>query len=224
MQNKNKFFIFFLIIIFFVYQFFNFIPMSRKKYIARLRKSEGKFGSSDTDPASKNRPPDSLIHTVAGVTWTTFQNNSKSLGYEATTENFLGLINNDILWHQIFEKRFVKIWGSQIEELEKKCPALAYQIIDLGFNSGSYAAERLLAKLQREKFGIKDSNITKQEIIQNFLKSSKSCNEKIMLVTIMREKYYKTLPTYWKYGKGWINRLNNINKDFAPTLIYKATV
>lgn len=38
-----------------------------------------------------------------------------------------------------------------------------------------------------------------------------------------RANFYKNLPTFWKYGKGWMRRLDAINKDGSFT-IYGVTI
>jgi lysozyme family protein len=198
-------------------------PMKRDLYVKRLRDSEGRFGRSDKDPASKNRPPTTDIHTVRGVTWSTFQNNASALGYEPTQERFLSLDTDYNLWSLIFEQRFIKPFGSKIEQLEKKNPFIAYNIIDLGFNSGTKRAEILFARLLRNKYSVVDSNITKPEIIDFYLKTRINKEKLAIDIIKMREAYYKSLSTYPTYKNGWIKRINKLTETFYPSLKYRAT-
>jgi len=197
--------------------------MTRNIYLKRLRDSEGRFGKSNNDPASSNRPPTTDIHTVRGVTWSTFQNNASALGYPATQEKFLSLDTDRELWDRIFYKRFFEPWGVNAKKLEQKKPLIFYNIIDMGFNSGTKGAEIQFAKLLRNKYGVVDSNITKSEIIDFYLKSSKNKDVLATDIIKMRESYYKKCSGWATYKNGWIARINKLTEVIQPTLKYRAT-
>ena len=197
--------------------------MSLEKYVKKLRLNEGRFGRSNNDPASANRPPTTDIHTVRGVTWSTFKNNASALGYEPTQERFLSLDTDYDLWYLIFEKRFLEPFGDKLNLLIKKNPLIAYNIIDLGFNSGTTRSEIKFAKLLRSKYGVVDSNITKKEIIDFYLKTNLPKSKLGVDAIKMREAYYKSLDGYSIYKNGWIKRLNSITEMYYPSLSYRAT-
>ena len=76
-------------------------------------KKEGGLSRATTDSASKNPSPCLYKgvygwHTNKGVTWSTFNGNAQSLGYEASCSNFISMPMD--IWAKIFKLKFWNFW------------------------------------------------------------------------------------------------------------------
>lgn len=188
-----------------------------KKIAAFIKRIEGGLGRGSEDNASSYPAPwpykgQTGWHTNKGVTFRTFESNAKKLGYKVTPENFFEM--PDDIWWKIFSQVIMSPWNlSRIDHL----PRIQAVIITWSWNSGPGGTERLLADFQREVMGIKDSNITKTEIIENFRKHVNSSNELKWFNALCdrRIEDYKQMEDYPTYGKGWLNAVAKFRKEFS---------
>ncbi len=182
-----------------------------------IKKWEGGLSRDPNDSASRTPAPWSYRgktgwHTNKGVTYATFKRYAPSLGYEVTPENFFSM--PDPLWLGILKKGFMKSWPlHKIDHL----PRIQAVIITWAWGSGNSGAESRLARFQREEMGIKDSNITKAEIVDNFKKRVNILNEKYWFHKLCdrRLQDFKKMRSWPVHGRGWTRRLNDFRKTFG---------
>jgi len=172
-----------------------------KKYQTELfsyvLKMEGGLSDNKSDTADKlPRPKELRYHTNKGVTWETFLNNAKVLGYLATIENFLKMPMS--IWSSIFSKIFLSK-GKKYGENE-----IINNYISLWYWGGWY------------KPYMPESEVNK------VLKSSLSDKTKLAELVKLRIKYFdKIIEKNSKleiYRKGWTNRANEYYKLFSKYL------
>jgi hypothetical protein len=100
-------------------------------------------------------------------------------------------------------------------------PQVAMFLVDWAFHHGAGGMERDIAKWQREKLGIVDKNITKQEIYANILKSGWN-QEKLMISLLKRRKERLTdlaVGSKKVFWKGWMNRVNRFAVTFCSDYV-----
>lgn len=187
------------------------------KLIPFVKKWEGGLSRDPDDNASSDPAPwtykgKSGYHTNMGVTYSTFKSMAGKVGYEVTAQNFFNMSN--AIWYGILKHGYMKSYP--LEKLNH-LPRIQAVIITWAWGSGTGGSERHLANFQREHFGIKDSDITKAEIVKNFTERVNPLNEKAIfnLLCNERESFFKRHEDYWKYGKGWLNRLNDFRATFG---------
>lgn len=187
-----------------------FKSSNMQTFIDHVQKWEGGKSKATTDTASKNPCPDTGgIHTNKGVTWTTFKSLSNKLGYKPTKELFLSMPDN--IWLSIFKHGYWNIY--KLDELYKTKPNISYFIAQFAWGFGGGGSESRLANYQRKHMGIKDTNITKIEIMQNF--KNDIVPEKIRLASLIeyKKEVFKSLNQPANL-KGWLNRLADFKKTF----------
>lgn len=188
-----------------------------KKIGTFIQRWEGDKGRGVHDNASSFPAPweyegKTGWHTSRGVTFRTFSLNASKLGYKVTPENFFNM--PDSIWWAILSNVIMKPWNLDAINHLSRIQAV---IIDWSFNSGPAGAERYLANFQRQVMGIKDSNITKQEIVDNFKKYVTPLNEKEIFLALCqrRKEDYAKMSDFQVYGRGWFNRVESLKKEFA---------
>ena len=197
--------------------FYAYKKMKSMNYLALLKKHtlkwEGVHATDITDSAASNPSPWGGIHTSHGVTWTTFNSLSNTIGYAVTKDNFLNM--PDKIWTDILMIGFAGQYPlSKISNI----PLIQIPIITWTWGSGgsgsvtSFGSERRLAQFQRAYFGINDSNITKSEIVDNFKKKVNKFNEKKVFLALCDWRFqdFRRMNTWNSHGKGWTNRLNDL--------------
>lgn len=183
-----------------------------------LQKWEGGTSSRQTDYAKKCH---SGIHTVKGITWCTYKSLLESLGSVPDYDKFLNMSESE--WNGLANLYLTRLGFDGIVTLTKKNPFLAFNILEVGWMSGAAGAERLFANQQRRRLGIVDSNITKKEIIQNYLDATMDYNTLMISIYWSREKFYKSLGQPENL-KGWMRRLWNLYYNWGNEYIKKATI
>lgn len=181
-----------------------------------IKRWEGGLSRDPADDASSNPAPWSYNgqtgwHTNKGVTYTTFQSNAKKVGYEVNAKNFFEM--PDSIWYGILKESYVK--GFPIDRIAH-LPRIQAVIITWAWGSGVGGAETRLARFQREVMGINDSNITKDEIVDNFRKRINPFNELEWFNKLCDRRLadFKKMDDWSRFGKGWSNRLNDFRKTF----------
>jgi lysozyme family protein len=182
------------------------------EFITWIKKWEGKHSTDPKDTEAKYCAPNTKIHTSYGVTYRTFVGMSKKCGYVVSNRLFLSMPNE--VWKCIFKQGYWNIWTG-IDNLEKLKPSLAYYIAQVSWGSGSAGAERIIANFQRQKMGISDSNITKSEIINNFMLDPLPYKIRLKQLVEFRLENMKTMKTWNAHGKGWTNRNRDFLKQFG---------
>lgn len=182
-----------------------------------IKKWEGGLSRDPHDTASSNPAPWEYQgkkgwHTNKGITFTTFQTYASKLGYAVTPQLWFTMPNE--LWQRILWKAYAG--GYPLEKINH-LPRIQAVIITWAWGSGLAGSEFRLARFQREVMGIKDSNITKSEIVENFAKKITPANEKhwFNLLCDRRAEDFKKMSSFDKHGKGWLNRLADFRKTFA---------
>lgn len=191
--------------------------MLEKKIVSFIQKWEGGLSRDSTDTASKVTAPWRYRgvtgwHTNKGVTFETFKRYAPVIGYAVTAKNFFEMPND--LWLKIMKRGYLSAYP--LDEINH-LPRIQAVIIEWAWHSGLSGSEVRLANFQRAEMGINDSNITKREIIRNFKREITPLNEKVWFNKLCNRRLadLKRMPTWYKHGRGWTNRLNDFKKTFA---------
>lgn len=187
-----------------------------KKIIPFIRKAEGGLSKSKYDYASKYPSPCEYKgtkgwHTNKGITWATFKDNARYVGYEPTCENFIAM--PDKIWNGVFKKAY---WD-KFDLDNYKSQTIADFIVSVAWGSGVWGATKLLWKFIKEKYGIDlgtgKSYLDRQKV-ENFKKffndkvTQDKSDEKIFNELVKRkEEFLKSLNQPANI-KGWLSRLN----------------
>jgi hypothetical protein len=145
----------------------------------------------------------------------------EQLGRVKDYDAFIAMSESE--WNQLANLYMTNLSFQGINQLTKKNPFLAFQILEVGWMSGGGGAEKLFANQQRKQLGIVDSNITKSEIIQNYLNTNVSHNNLLISVYWHRDKFYRELGQP-KNLKGWKRRLWNLYYNWGNEYIKSKTI
>jgi lysozyme family protein len=188
-----------------------------KKLIPFITRWEGGLSRATTDTASHNPAPWSYSgktgwHTNKGITYSTFVSLAKKIGYAITPSNFFTM--PDSLWFKILQSGYMKAYPLH---LINHLPRVQAVIITWAWGSGTAGSERRLANFQRQVMGIRDSNITKSEIVNNFLTRISPRNELKWFQALCdrREADFRRMSTFAANGRGWLRRLADFRITFA---------
>lgn len=191
--------------------------MLLEKLVPFIKKWEGGLSRNQNDEASAHPAPWTYQgktgwHTNKGITYTTFVSLAPKLGYAVTPENFFQM--PDALWLKILKEGYVK--GFPIDKIAH-LPRIQAVIITWAWGSGISSATTRLANFQREVMGINDSNITREEIVNNFKAKINPANEREWFLKLCDRRLadFKKMPTWSANGVGWTNRLNDFIQQFA---------
>jgi len=187
-----------------------------EKLIPFVEQWEGGLSRKTSDTASSHPAPwvyngESGWHTNKGVTYSTFVSLASQIGYAITPENFFNMSND--LWIKILKVGFMAPYPlERINHL----PRIQAVIITWAWGSGLSGSERRLANFQREEMGIKDSNITKAEIVENFRNMITRSTELMWFYKLCarRASDFKKMSTYAFNGRGWLRRLSDFKRTF----------
>lgn len=184
------------------------------KLVPFMKKWEGGLSRDPNDTASAYPAPwtyngVSGWHTNKGITYQTFESNAYRLGYEASEKNFFEM--PDDIWLKILKGVYMKAFP--LDEIAH-LPRIQAVIITWAWGSGTGGAERRLANFQREEMGIQDSDITPEEIVNNFRKRILPINELVWFNRLCdrRAEDFSKMQTFSVHGKGWLNRLDQFRK------------
>lgn len=187
------------------------------KLVPFIQKFEGGLSRDPHDTASSRPAPWPYKgvtgwHTNKGVTYAAFIGNAKKGGYEPTAENFFNM--PDEIWMTILKVGYMEPFPlDQISHL----PRIQAVIISWAWGSGVGGATTRLANFQRQEMGIKDSNITPSEVVENFRRNINPLNEAQWFQKLCdrREADFRRMATFNVHGKGWLKRLSEFRKLFA---------
>lgn len=187
-----------------------------EKLIPFIQEQEGGLSRDPEDNASSNPCPypyngKSGYHTNMGVTWTTFLEMANKVGYQPTSNNFYKMSFK--IWFGILQNGYMKSYPlDSISNL----PRIQAVIITWAWGSGVSGSEHYLAKFQRKYWGLKDSDITKTEIIQNFKSRVTTLNESKVFNALCDQRAidFSHMADFPKYKNGWLSRLAKFRKLF----------
>lgn len=172
-----------------------------KLYLPELLKVEGGLSKSKHDKASANPVPDgSGYHTNKGVTWTTFSNLSKKLGYKPDIDLFYKM--PDSLVGLIFKNEYWdKVYGDKINS-----QGIAENIADWAYHSGPGTAVK-----QVKKFLGMPAKASAEDFITRI---NRTIDEKSFIKQLIeyRKNWLIALPGTAN-DAGWLNRLNSLYKS-----------
>jgi lysozyme family protein len=180
---------------------------------------EGGKSSNQKDPAKKCHAG---VHTNKGITYCSWDFVQKQLGRTSDYDRFLNMSHED--WQECMNVLFLEnAKFGNIAKLGDKYPVLAMFCIDWAFNHGSGGFERAVAKWQREKLGIVDKNITKDEIYENFINSDWTEDDLLISLLKRRKEVYNSIvaksPSKSVFIKGWLNRVNKFCMTFCSAYV-----
>jgi hypothetical protein len=186
-----------------------------KKYLEFLYNQEGEYGGSKIDKGGAwggwcpKLYKGQQIHTRRGITWGSFVNNGPKLGYSPTPELFLEMPT--WLWNKILNQVFKDKYKG-IDKLMNSVPLLAIDIIDMGFMGGGSAPSRHINTIFNEDTTQNDVALTLYKISESRKYTSEQLHK---MITNERWRRLKAQSNFWKFGKGWANRLNKITANFS---------
>lgn len=200
-----------------IYKTLNMSSPMIKKLIPFIEFWEGGLSRALTDTASRNPAPWKYKglygwHTNRGITYTTFVSLAPKVGYAITPKNFFEM--SDRIWLKIMKQGYMKPYPlDKINHL----PRIQAVIITWAWGSGLAGSERRLANFQRDEMGIVDSNITKQEIVDNFFNRINKLTELKWFHKLCdrREADFRKMSTFGANGRGWLRRLDSFRKTFG---------
>lgn len=178
-------------------------------FFEQLFKNEGGFS---------NDPHDSGGKTIYGITQNNFPKQYSVLA-DLYFNNKKELAKDYAM--KFYEKYF---WNPLYEKIIDS--SLAFKIFDLGVNMGEEKAVKLLEQSLKNYYhidivcdGIFDEKLLIEVNTVHFIYPKTIPNQYYKyegestfyaLFCFEVEKFYKGRKTFWKFGKGWINRLRNI--------------
>lgn len=182
-----------------------------------IQKWEGGLSRNTADSASKNPAPwtyknQNGWHTNKGVTYTTFVSLAPKLGYAITPDNFF--LMPDAIWDAIFKNGYWDTW--YLDKMNSQ--AIADLIADFSWGSGANGSFQSIRKYLSQKGIAVNSRL---EAVEAINKLSFANETEIFLELVQwREAFFKSLGSFATFGKGWLNRLNDL-KTFGLETIQK---
>jgi len=191
-----------------------FMRPTKQDFIKYVKKWEGGKSSASTDSASNvNSGAPSGIHTNKGIQWVVYKSWCKSKNRQVSSQEFLDM--PDAVWLGVFNDLY---WNPyDCDKLMIREPFLAFFVCQFAWGSGLGGSEAQLAKFQRTKMGVVDSDITRKEITKNFLITPIPVKILANQLIDFKLNYYKSLGQPANL-KGWTNRLMDFKKQFMPKI------
>lgn len=151
-------------------------------------------------------------HTNKGVTYKTFVALAPKLGYAVTPENFF--LMPDAIWDAIFKNGYWDPW--YLDKMNSQ--AIADLIANNAWGSGVNGSFQSIRKYLATKGYTVNSRLEAVEAINklSFLNEEQTFLELIK----WREDFFRSLADFPRFGKGWLNRLND-TKNFGLETIQK---
>jgi lysozyme family protein len=195
------------------------------KILNHVAKFEGGLSSDPDDNASrfpspikdaKGRP----YHTNKGVVWATWVNYSKIKGIAVDANKWFNM--TEATWRDIVKKLY---WDPyKLDNLNSQ--GIAEIIFEAYWGGGgSVMAKDVQTKLRQLGFNVSVDGSVGNETIKALNQAIKKPGAEKMFIEYMtqeRLKYLKGLSDWWKYGKGWTNRVLAA-QDRAISFITKNT-
>lgn len=156
------------------------------------------------------RHPNNYIHTNKGVLWGTYVSYCKQKGKTPSAKEFIDM--NQSLWLDIFKTLFWdKINGDNI-----KSQAIAEILVEAIWVGGADGMIKTLQRFLNENGASPilsvDGGVGKATYTAlNKYANTKAKEMKIVeLLTNQRLNWYKGLSDFYRYGKGWTDRVNEV--------------
>lgn len=185
---------------------------------AFIQKWEGGLSRNTTDSASLMPAPWPYKgvtgwHTNKGVTFKTFSGLAPKLGYAITADNFFTM--PDKIWDAIFANGYWAPW--YLDKLNSQ--AIADLIADFAWGSGVNGSFQSIRKYLAQKGYPVNSQLEAVDALNKLA----SFNETEIFNELVshREAFFKSLSTFSTFGKGWLNRLNDLKKYGLETIAKK---
>lgn len=191
-----------------------FMRPSKQDFIKWVKKWEGGKSSASTDSASNvNGGAPGGVHTNKGIQWIVYKHYCKVKNRPVSSKEFLDM--PDAIWDGIFNEFY---WNPMhCDKIMIREPFLAFYVCQFAWGSGLGGAEAQLAKFQRQHMGVVDTNITKQEIANNFVITPIPVKILANKLIDFKLNYYKSLGQPANL-KGWTNRIMDFKKNFMPSI------
>lgn len=181
-----------------------------KNIVSDILFFEGGLSKDKNDTASKNPVPDGTgNHTNKGVTWATFVNLGKQLGYNPTIKLFYEMPKN--IWLEIYKRGF---WD-YIKAGSLNSQAIANLYVQMAWGSGrDTAINQMFDWLNKYKKGFVSSK-TKDNIIKALNSISQSSEEMKLFLFLWEQRmlFLQSLKNWSIYKNGWTKRMNKIKES-----------
>lgn len=181
-----------------------------KNIVSDILFFEGGLSKDKNDTASKNPVPDGTgNHTNKGVTWATFVNLGKQLGYNPTIKLFYEMPKN--IWLEIYKRGF---WD-YIKAGSLNSQAIANLYVQMAWGSGrDTAINQMFDWLNRYKKNFVTSK-TKDNIIKALNSISQSSDEMKLFLFLWEQRmlFLQSLKNWSIYKNGWTKRMNKIKES-----------
>lgn len=181
-----------------------------KNIVSDILFFEGGLSKDKNDTASKNPVPDGTgNHTNKGVTWATFVNLGKQLGYNPTIKLFYEMPKN--IWLEIYKRGF---WD-YIKAGSLNSQAIANLYVQMAWGSGrDTAINQMFDWLNRYKKNFVTSK-TKDNIIKALNSISQSSEEMKLFLFLWEQRmlFLQSLKNWSIYKNGWTKRMNKIKES-----------
>jgi lysozyme family protein len=162
--------------------------------LAHVLKSEGGWSDNPADPGGA---------TMKGITFEVFKTFKRNT--HLTKDDLKNISDQDV--HDIYKTLYWdKVHGDELPN------GIDYATFDAAVNMGVGRASKLLQK---------SVGVTADGVIgQGTLQAVKETNSETILNAFTEEKelFYKSLPTFGTFGKGWMNRVAEV-KTIATSMI-----
>lgn len=156
-----------------------------------------------------NDPDDKGGYTMVGVTLETYKAYCRKKGYPVPTPQRL----RDIPFAQWVEILKGMFWDKMKAD-RIKSQGIANMCVDWLWISGTGRVKNI-----QKILGVKQDGI----VGDNTIAAINSANTRELFTKLYnaREKFYKGCSGWWKFGKGWMRRLDAINEDGSFTIYGK---
>lgn len=189
--------------------------------VSHILKYEGGHSADPVDGALKyghsgvkggtldKRYPNNFIHTNRGITWGAYKAYKESKKQKPDSNEFINM--SDALWGDIFKKNYWdKIQGDKISS-----QAIAEILVEAIWGGGSTGMIKAMQRFlnANANAGLVDDGKIGEKTIAALNKFTKSKANEIKLYDALKTQrmtYLRSLPTWWKYGNGWTNRVNEL--------------
>jgi lysozyme family protein len=162
--------------------------MRLEKFFKEMLKNEGGYS---------NDPHDSGGKTFWGITINNFPNAYKEIKH-LHDEGQTDLARLTAM--SFYRRNFYNPLYDEIQDIR-----LAFRVFDFGVNTGVKSAVRILQRcVNKFGFRIADDGIFGKETLRTV---NEVGDPLYRAYEIAIEGYYKSLKTFWRFGRGWLNRL-----------------
>lgn len=180
-----------------------------------IQKWEGGLSRHSADNASAHPAPwphngVTGWHTNKGVTYAAFVGLAPKSGYAITPENFFTMPPK--IWDAIFKVGYWDPW--HLDNLRSQ--AIADFIANASWGSGLTGSFNTIKKYLASK----NIPVTTREQAVNELNKLSVLNEKAVFTDLInwRNNFLKSLSDFGVYGKGWLNRSNDLLQHGLETI------